>query len=213
MAEIRRLLVTLQDLLRGILYRYLFRHTLRRRARSMICHIQPELPVGSSLLDVGAGIGDVAQELTRTRAVHCVGLDHKRLLFQPASPRSLVLGDAHEMAFQDESFDTVLLVTVLHHCRQPRQVLREARRVTKGRILVVEDVYASRPGRILTIIKDAILNLELFGHPRQFHSPPQWEDLFSQVGLSVESKKEFRFRMLWVCRARHILYRLRKAGG
>jgi len=171
------------------------------------------IPQETNLLDVGSGIGHLAGELRLKRGVRCFCLDFKRLCFHPVPSCPFLLCDAHELAFREETFDTVLLITVLHHCRRPRDVLLEAKRVAKGKILLIEDVYSSRGGRLWTMMKDLILNVELFGHPRRFHTIQEWEEAFSELGLSVEIKREFSLRLLWVFRARHVMYLLRKENG
>ena len=122
-----------------------------------------ELPGSRNLrlvmLDIGSGTGDVAREVVRRKSVRCVHLDRRKLLFcKPPAP--LLLCDGEDIALRGDSMDTVLLITMLHHCSDPAKVLREAKRVCRGRILVVEDVFSSRLGRLLTIVNDALLNLE-----------------------------------------------------
>jgi len=49
---------------------------------------------------------------------------------------NFVRADAHNLPFKDKSFDIALLCEVLEHVRDPVQVLKEAKRVTKEKILI-----------------------------------------------------------------------------
>ncbi|MFC1889145.1 class I SAM-dependent methyltransferase, partial [Thermodesulfobacteriota bacterium] len=165
-------------------------------------------PREAEILDIGSGTGDITDELARRRDARCVRLDRRRLFMHGARAPSL-LCDAGALALGAGRFDHVLLVTVLHHCGDPEAVLAEAKRICMGRILVVEDIFTSRAERLLTIVKDALLNLELIGHPRQFHSTDEWERIFADLGLTIETKEMFRFRLLWVVRFRNVMYVLK----
>lgn len=49
---------------------------------------------------------------------------------------NFVWGDAHHLPFKDSSFDTVVLGDMLEHALHPEQVLEEAKRVTRSRIVI-----------------------------------------------------------------------------
>jgi ubiquinone/menaquinone biosynthesis C-methylase UbiE len=55
-------------------------------------------------------------------------------------PFSLVEQD-HDLPFDDESFDSVLLLTVLHHASNPIKVLSESVRVSRHQLVIIESVY------------------------------------------------------------------------
>ena len=205
MKGLYHLLVSFQDILRGLVYRVIFPLAIRRRARRMTEQFLSYILPGTSLLDIGAGTGDFGREIVRQKGIRCIYLDRKRLfVHKPLHP--LVLCDAHELAFCRDSFDTILLVTMLHHCRDPKRVIEEAKRVCRGHIVVVEDSFRGRWERYRMILKDTLLNFELFGHPRTFYAQEDWERLFSALGLEVRGKKEFWIRVLWVMRFRNVLY-------
>lgn len=210
MNPFHRLLVTLQDIFRGLLYRIFFRRAHRSRARRMAARLIPHVHRNADILDIGSGTGDIADELANRRNARCVRLDRRTIIMHRSRVPSL-LCDGSALAFGPNRFDRVLLVTVLHHCRDPEAVLAEAKRVCRGRIVVVEDIFTSRAERLWTIVKDMLLNLELFGHPRRFHSTDEWERIFADLGLVVEAKEVFRFRLLWVVRFRNAVYLLRRA--
>ena len=51
--------------------------------------------------------------------------------------------DGNSLPISDSKFNTVLLLTVLHHTNKPEIVLKEAVRVSKERLIVMEDIYSN----------------------------------------------------------------------
>jgi SAM-dependent methyltransferase len=79
---------------------------------------------GSLMLDLGCG--QAAHRVLAGRAgFECVGMDYDE------ASRATLLGDAHALPFQDESFEFVLSLAALHLFRFPWVVLHEVHRVLK----------------------------------------------------------------------------------
>jgi SAM-dependent methyltransferase len=210
MSALRGLLIALQDLLRALAYRVFFPRAIRRRAQRIAGFVAEHIGPGERVLDIGSGIGTTGKEIEERSQARCFYLDRRRLWLHPY-PSPSVICDAHDLAFSRKVFDSVLIVTVLHHCEDPARVLAEARRVSRGKVIVVEDRYTTTLGRYRTILKDALLNIEVWGHPRRFMREGEWESLFASVGLRPTAKRLFDFRMLLVMRAAHVLYVLEPA--
>ncbi len=97
------------------------------------------------VLDVGSGDGAIAQLLApRTRSITC--LDRSERMIAAARKRLAVqdnvrfsVGDMHELPFEDESFDAVLLFNTLTYAHNPARVVAEARRVLRpgGNLVVI----------------------------------------------------------------------------
>ncbi len=114
--------------------------------------IAPSLPRPATLLDVGAGMGDITVLAQRIAAEHdvslrTIGLDIDETLVQAAADRSthVVRGDAGRLPFADKSIDVVVCSQVLHHFFDgdvPR-VLRELDRVARVRV-IIGDLRRSR---------------------------------------------------------------------
>jgi ubiquinone/menaquinone biosynthesis C-methylase UbiE len=110
------------------------------------------LPAGASVLEVGCGTGPVVRALAERPGVgEVIGLDPSAILLEHARTRSdhpslsFVQGDARALPFADNSFDVVVLHTVLCHVPEPDRALREAHRVTApgGWVAVFEGDYAT----------------------------------------------------------------------
>lgn len=101
---------------------------------------------GRMILDVGAGDGRLARELT-DRGARVVALDRSADMLAatgagagPGSTLSRVRADAMALPFPDRAFDRVTAVTVLCFAERPREMVREMARVVKpgGRVVLGE---------------------------------------------------------------------------
>jgi len=97
---------------------------------------------GRTVLDVGTGTGRAAIALARRGAV-VTGVDASQEMLAVARTRaadqhaevSFVHGDAHGLAFDDQSFDAVVCLRVLMHTPDWRQSLGELCRVARHRVV------------------------------------------------------------------------------
>jgi SAM-dependent methyltransferase len=142
------------------------------------------------VLEVGAGAGRWASsfDLTKTRFV---GIEARKDLLGTARSnfpegRFDLLGSDLLFPYEDESFDLVFSVTVMHHnpARAKRTLLSEMWRVTRpgGRLLFLEDfVFTSRPEEpviypmsiteFVGLILDATAGQVVLGHAESLRYP------------------------------------------
>ncbi|MBU9888953.1 MAG: class I SAM-dependent methyltransferase [Candidatus Omnitrophica bacterium] len=161
---------------------------LEERAEKIVRLFESSIPAGSRVLDVGGGWGFYDKPL-RDRGHQPLVLD----VIKPGYHRAPVLiYDGKRIPFPDQSFDVTLLVTVLHHVADPAALLGEVWRVTRSRVVVVEDLYRHFWGRFWTICRDRLLNLELLGHPHQFRKKEEWTVFFESHGFRQVFFTEFR---------------------
>ncbi|MEA3378627.1 MAG: class I SAM-dependent methyltransferase [Nanoarchaeota archaeon] len=85
-------------------------------------YIDPEPP----LLDIGAGTGIS----TRFFNVEAVALDPSEKMLKKYKGKSVV-GNAENIPFPDNSFNTIISVTSLHHVKNLDLAIREIKRVAK----------------------------------------------------------------------------------
>lgn len=93
-------------------------------------------------LDIGAGDGAISQLVVRqARSLTC--LDNSERMVEAARLRlsafenaRVCLGDMHQLPFDDESFDDIVIFNALTYAERPLEVLAEARRVLRqsGRV-------------------------------------------------------------------------------
>lgn len=166
---------------------------LEKRADGFTSIFQDFIPRGASVLDIGGGWGFYAEPLKRRLGCEVTVLD----VVEPKFKKAPVLTyEGERIPFPDKTFEVSLLVTVLHHVPIPEKVLAEAKRVTRGFVIVVEDLYRHRLGRIWTILRDSFFTFEWFGHPRQFRTKDQWRRCFQALGFEIEAEKEVHTRLL-----------------
>jgi SAM-dependent methyltransferase len=126
-----------------------------------------------SLLDVGAGRGDIAQAVSRRAQRHgvrllTIGLEMSGALAQLArgGTRSAVAADARTLPFADGSIDLVCCSQLLHHLddNDASIVVREMQRVARQRV-VVADIRRSRLAAVLLWV----VSFPLRFHPMSRH--------------------------------------------
>ena len=132
-------------------------------------------------IEIGSGPGSVLSVL-RKQNYFVDGLDVADNGYHEAL-RPIVY-DGETMPFSNKSYDTALLLTVLHHTRDPDDILREASRIAK-KIVIIEDVYDNRLMEYLTKAFDSLMNLEFFGHPHSNRTDSEWRHSFSELDLRL----------------------------
>ena len=97
-----------------------------------------------SVLDVGTGAGVFAQAFAE-RSLKVTGIDPNLELLEMARTAvpaaAFIEATAEVLPFADGSFDLVFLAHVLHETDDPEAALREARRVARARVAILEWPY------------------------------------------------------------------------
>jgi arsenite methyltransferase len=116
-------------------------YILTKRALE-VCNLIP----GSSLADIGCGVGETLTNLEQTGAFRSVGLDCSEVLLGEALHRlgagRFVRGQAEILPFKKDSFDALFCECVLSILADRITALREFARVLKeGGLLIISDVF------------------------------------------------------------------------
>jgi len=105
-------------------------------------HFAASFCEGRDVLEVGCGAGQGLGYLAK-KARRVVGGDYTGKLVQAARDYyndrlELYQLDAHELPFEDKSFDVVILYEAIYYLARPKKFLREARRVLRygGTLLI-----------------------------------------------------------------------------
>ena len=127
-------------------------------------------------LDVATGGGHVARRL-REAGINVVSTDAARGL-HPA-----VISRAEEIPFADGSFDVVACRVAAHHFEDIRAAVRELARVSRDRVIVVDNLFLDEQAEEADRVRDP-------SHVRNY-SETEWRELYESAGLRVEEVRRF----------------------
>jgi len=135
-----------------------------------------------TVLDVGAGTGEIAQAVNSFRPELTIyGID---VYIRPKTFIPILKYDGNVLPFDDNSFDAVIAVDVLHHCNDPVSVLKECTRVSKQWVLikdhVCDNIYDEKILKIMDWVGNRFQGVAL---PYNFLSSSDWNYAFDKVSL------------------------------
>ncbi|GEO80569.1 class I SAM-dependent methyltransferase [Pararhodospirillum oryzae] len=175
------------------------------RARGLPGRLRGYMPAGGSVLDVGAGNGVIASRLLHEGGLaRMEGVD---VLPQPDPLIPVRVFDGRNLPFDDDSFDLVTLIDVLHHTREPERLLAEAARVSRGPVLVKDHDWKTRLDWWILAVADYLGNKPYgVSLPYAFLRMDQWAALFESLALTVAATEHFRYAPY--DRARQVIFLL-----
>jgi SAM-dependent methyltransferase len=107
-----------------------------RRARVLSRHLAAVIPSHARVLDVGSGDGLLARAVQQQRSdIEVEGID---VLIREHTHIPVKWFDGKHISYEDDSYDVVMFLDVLHHADDPVSLLREAVRVAR-KALVIKD--------------------------------------------------------------------------
>ena len=157
--------------------------------RELLAELLGPLGPGTSVLEVGCGTGHFAAALrARMEGVRVVGVDLSPAMLLHARERVPSLrADARRLPFPSATFDAAVLIAVLDFVEDPAQVLREAMRVARGRVV------------LLALVSHSVLALRRRisgrrGHPifarARFHSRAELEAFAREAGARITHRRQ-----------------------
>ena len=137
------------------------------------------------LVEIGSGPGSTLRVM-REAGYSIEGLDIRDNSYRSDLKARIYPGDI--FPYQDQEFDTALLLTMLHHTPEPDRIISEAARCAK-RLIIIEDVYDNAFQAWYTKRTDSLTNLEFIGHPHSNRSHTEWLETFETMGLTLRYAK------------------------
>lgn len=90
----------------------------------------------TTVLELGAGNGYFSFYFNSSCDLLATDINREILSLNPVKKRMVC--DAKKLPFKDESFDIVMCFDVLHHVDNPDHVIKEAKRVSRRHVVLVE---------------------------------------------------------------------------
>jgi len=196
----------------GIFGRFHESYVHNRRTTVLSERLSSLLPPHASVLDVGAGDGLLARKLQGQRpdltitAVDVVLRSDARIDVQAF--------DGTHLPYAEDSFDTVLLVDVLHHAERPIDLLSETRRVARRSIVIKDSVLRGLGAKATLHLMEYLANRRHgIRMPERFWTAAEWRNAFADLELKPDSYSTrlglYPFPANWVFeRGFHFLARL-----
>jgi ubiquinone/menaquinone biosynthesis C-methylase UbiE len=161
---------------------------MTNRSRIFVKRIWPYVKRGGSIVDIGCGNGEISSLLlNKGKYVAPVEAAKHRFI----KGLSVTMYDGVRLPFPDMSFEIAILITVLHHTRDPEATLKEARRVAK-KIIIIETSYTNLPKKVLTVFLDSIFNLQLNFQWQSYKTDREWRAVFKRLNLKVARFEKYR---------------------
>lgn len=174
---------------------------MERRARRLLDQLRPWLPAHGSLLDLGSGTGHVSARLQREAAFDVVPADVSDIHVAGPPPRAIADG---ELPFAAHTFSATLLLFMLSYPDDPVRVLKEAARVTRGPIIVVQSLHSGGAGYAWLRVREFLWTWAGFHvsriagyvardagftmRPRRFYTAAALRHHVSAAGLRIHSR-------------------------
>lgn len=160
---------------------------------------------GKKVLSVGCGQGTVERLLEERLGVRMTGAEIAQYKEQKIETR---IFDGKKLPFPDKAFTTTLFVYMLHHTPNPQRIealLAEAKRVTKGAILILDHTYSTPIDRFLLKAWDYLMNVPFHVPvPFNFLKLGEWRSLFDKLDLKIETLSTPAFPLMM-----NVFFRLR----
>lgn len=153
-----------------------------RRVRKLVEALGGMVEEGWHVLDVGCGDGQISAQVELShKDVSVVGID---VLVRPERHIPVTQFDGAKIPFDDDSFDAVMFVDVLHHATNPIGLLAEAVRVSRKYVLLKDHIRTGFLGMCTLRLMDWFGNAH---HkvvlPYNYLSEADWEKAYREVGL------------------------------
>ena len=158
--------------------------------------MRPWLRTAARTLDLGSAEGYVGQRITDVHASDVSLMD-----VRSANRTGLkeVLYDGVVIPAGENYYEQVVLAHVLHHAEDARGVMKEALRVSKGRVIILESTYSTSLGhRFLRILDVAANRLRSLGSMREqedvihHRTEKQWLEMANSAGADVVAMRVVR---------------------
>lgn len=181
----------------------LFESHNKKRAAKIALQMNGFIKMGYKVLDIGLGNGYVAKQVKDHYKVYMEGVD---IVDYNETDIKNTIYDGLNLPFKDKSFDCILILQTLHHCTDQIRVLKEAKRVSRRSIIIMEDVYYNFFEKMMTFLHDYISNKRKgIDCPYYFHNKDEWKSIFKKLGLEIVKETDTASKY-WLFKFNNVAY-------
>ena len=157
-------------------------------AQRMAYDCQQFIKKGAKILDLGCGSAIVAHVFEEFFRAEVVGVD---VLDRRIFPISFEKINGQSLPFLENNFDATLIFFVLHHSQNPLILLEEAKRVTKDKILIYEDLPEGIWSKLFCKFHGFSFDA-IFGNKNKtsFKTEKEWRKVFEDLKLELIFQKK-----------------------
>lgn len=162
------------------------KYVFLRRIEVISDGINNQLPVVNSILDIGCGDGSISKKIIDKRnGLKIVGID---IMERPECHVEYVSFDGTTIPFEDNTFDAVQFVDVLHHTYNIKELMKESLRKSSQYMIIKDHIYVNRIDFLTLKFMDWVGNaphgVEIIYN---FQKEKYWIDLFKELDLEIVS--------------------------
>ena len=176
---------------------------MERRARQLVEQVKAWLPAEGPVLDLGSGTGHNSARVEQQLGLEVITADVSDLHLVGRPPVLITDG---VLPFAEDTFSAAMLCFMLHYPSDPRGVLKEVARVTRGPIILVQSLHSGRFGYAWLRVREffwtyvAFHVSKLIGyvspdarftmHARRFYTADTLRQELMKAGLRIQSRRE-----------------------
>ena len=181
----------------------LFEAHNKSRALKIALQLKDFIKKGDRILDIGLGNGYVGKQIKEHYKIYMEGVDV--VDYNETNIKNTIY-DGLNLPFKDKSFDSTLILQTLHHCTDQIRVIKEAKRVSRKKIIIMEDIYNNFFEKMTTFLHDYISNKRKgINCPYDFHNKAEWQAIFKKLGLKIVKEKGTMSKF-WFVKFNHVTY-------
>ncbi len=166
-------------MLKKLHHKLVFQRRTKVLSAALLSLINPRI---NSLLDAGCGDGTISKLMQeKNPGLEISGID---IIERPNSYIPVRIYDGNKIPYNDDSYDAVMLIDVLHHVKEIKQMLEEAKRVSRKYILVKDHLYKTHFDFRLLKFMDRVGN-KPHGVTLEYNylKEEEWALVFADLGL------------------------------
>lgn len=174
---------------------YIVGHIINREVKGWLID---QFKDTDKVVELGCGTG-IFSEMIADRVKNLTATDLSQEMIEQAKVRLSKYGnadvqieDSYRTSFEENSFDAILIVNLLHIVKDPKAVLKESRRILKNSERVVIVDYTGHGMTFLKKIGLVIRYLRRLGKPISYNSnftPDKLASIVKEAGFMVEESK------------------------